>query len=174
MFVIRSEQIHGSVQIHGVFPFATLCLWKNVSHSIFNQSLTRKLWRKKIFEKMKVSFTRKVWRKEITPCISHDNVTWCPNIVMRYSFWYKQYCIATVDSQAVWLLCNENTTLCAFFNSLRKVCVHREYLSVKIPCGNSKKFNNVWQWVFSQMITSFTIRNLEITVRHEYSGLFEN
>ena len=65
-----------------------------------------------------------------------------------YSFWSKQYCIETVDGQAVWLLYNENTTLCAFFNSLRKVCVHREYLSVKIPCGNSKKFNNVWQWVF--------------------------
>ena len=65
-----------------------------------------------------------------------------------YSFWSKQYCIETVDGQAVWFLYNQNPTLCAFFNSLRKVCVHREYLSVKIPCGNSKKFNNVWQWVF--------------------------
>ena len=40
-----------------------------------------------------------------------------------------------------------------------------------VTAKNSTTYDNEF---FSQMITSFTIRNLEITVRHEYSGLFEN
>ena len=56
-----------------------------------------------------------------------------------------------------------NSTVCAFSNSLGNIHVYIE---------------NICLWkksatYFSHMITNFTISNLEITVHHEYSGLFE-
>ena len=74
--------------VHGGFPFATVCLWKNVSHSIFNQSVTRKVWRNKIFKKMKVSFTRKVWRKEIPHVNRFSLPLWSHNLISSdTNFW---------------------------------------------------------------------------------------
>ena len=57
-----------------------------------------------------------------------------------------------------------NSTVCAFTNSLRNIHVYIE---------------NICLWkksatYFSHMITNFMISNLEITVHHEYSGLFEH
>ena len=71
---ITTERFEKLEELHGVFPFATLCLWKNVSHSVFNQSVTRKMWRKKIFEKMKVSFTLKSVAKGNTPFICYNSI----------------------------------------------------------------------------------------------------